>query len=356
MITKLDNPGKKQFEYKNTGSVARLKNYLVAYDEKLRPGEFFFNDEHNNLSPEQFYRLVDKNVKGLTKEDQKFYSFSINPSEKELQHIGNDYHKFKEYVKGAVNENYAAAFAGKKNVRSDDIMWGAIVHEKRYYTKEEYSKQKSFLKKEPGFKPGEEKPFSMHAHVVVSARNKGQTKSLTVLTKQHRLSRDFNLKGFQKRNEELFQRKFFYESGRNIYEENQLKILNRKLENLEKFNPLINKDKIRDIARKMNYEAKFDRHLGQLLSVSKQRKQVADLDSFFEKGLYKTQIEIPNNIQQQPSYLNEKKTYPESGIGEEIDKMLSYLNNPVARDIPAPIDKLKEKKKKKKNRLGFHID
>lgn len=364
MITKLDNPAKnssssRELKYSNTGSVSKLKNYLVANEEKLSNGDFFFNDKDINLGAEQFYRLIDRNVKGLTNEDQKFYSFTLNPSEKELKHIGNDRYKFKEYVKEAMKENYASVFAEKKGVKTEDLVWAAIIHEKRFYTQQDYDKQKAFLKREPNFQAGEEKPFSMHAHIVVSARNAEQNKSLTVLTRQYRLSRDFSLKSLQRKNEELFQKKFFYEKGRNVYEETQQRLLNEKIKVIQRYNPKIDADKIRGIGKQMNYEAKFDRIVGQVSYLSKQGAEIKNLELFFEKGLHKTQTEYPEIIQQKSftkwHETDTTRNTMSDSISKLIDEMLNCLPVGPAQDIPAPIDKLKAKKKKKTNKLGFDI-
>src|ERR1035437_68594 len=236
MITKIDNPktsGSKQ--YSNKGSAARLKNYLISNPDKLDKDDLFFDGEKRNISGEEMQMKIDNNVKGLGKDDHKFFSMSVNPSHDELAWISNDKEKFKVYIQQTM-KNYAKSFR-KDGISEKDLVWGAILHEKRFYSKKEvYVWNKKNEGQQLPFKEGDMKPGNqMHAHIIVSARNKGMTKTLNVLTAKNKISRNFALKGFQKANQDSFQNMFYFKNGINIYAETQKNIVAGRCDQLARF-------------------------------------------------------------------------------------------------------------------------
>src|SRR5690606_33482292 len=88
---------------------------FVEYLEKENNGkepeeqEFFFDQNNDRISPEQVIKEIDGNTAKLKKREPKFYSLTVNPSQRELKHIGNDPTRLKEYVREAMKD-YAAAF------------------------------------------------------------------------------------------------------------------------------------------------------------------------------------------------------------------------------------------------------
>ena len=73
---------------------------------------------------------IDTNTAKLKQSEAKFYLVNISPSQKELQHIGNDPQKLKEYARGVMAE-YAANF--QKGLGPDDVKWYGKVEYNRGY-------------------------------------------------------------------------------------------------------------------------------------------------------------------------------------------------------------------------------
>ena len=109
---------------------------FVDYLEKENEGkgldqqEQFFNQNHDRISPEQVVKEIDGNTSKLKKQEPKFYSITINPSQRELNHINNDPKLLKEYVR-EVMKDYAASFHRDNPVSVDSI---------KYFAKLEYER------------------------------------------------------------------------------------------------------------------------------------------------------------------------------------------------------------------------
>ncbi|PCI96051.1 MAG: hypothetical protein COB15_11430 [Flavobacteriales bacterium] len=121
----------------NKGSCSNLIDYL---DKENKGKDYpdkdgFFNDEKDNISKIQAEKIIDKNSKGMEKKEVKFFMFSVNPSDKELQHleklVSNNYDKnnpkhlkqyqdkIKDYTKDVMNV-YADSFT-RKDKEGNDI-------------------------------------------------------------------------------------------------------------------------------------------------------------------------------------------------------------------------------------------
>jgi len=203
MITKILSPSSSgKIVYDNKGSAGRLMNYLEHEARENKQNCKFFNQFSDDFSSEQVQKHMDNNVKGLKKDDAKFYSIVISPSEEELKHIGNDKNRLKEYTK-TVMKNYAENFNLNKEKRLDknDIVWYATFHESRKYGGSDKEV------KEGRVKSGETKKGEQtHVHIVVSRRDKDQKISLTPNGSKSR----FNIKQWQKKNAVDFQQLFLY--------------------------------------------------------------------------------------------------------------------------------------------------
>ncbi|HTA61134.1 MAG TPA: DUF5712 family protein, partial [Bacteroidia bacterium] len=143
MIVRLDNPGKPKKEmgvsYSNKGSVARLKNYLIKNEDKYDSSDMFFTATKDNISADDFYRMIDNNVKGLEKNEHKFYSLTLNPSSEELKFIGSDKDKLKDFVRSSMADFHKAHKTLKE---SDELVWAAIIHDNRVVTEADIKKYK----------------------------------------------------------------------------------------------------------------------------------------------------------------------------------------------------------------------
>jgi hypothetical protein len=145
---------------------------------------------------------IDGNVKGLRTEDAKFYSLVISPSEDELAHIDNDEEKLKDYTR-KVMEQYAQNFQLKdgKQLNSEDIVWGATIHQERSYrgTDAEVTAGNA--------KAGQQRPgLQTHVHIIVSARDASQKITLNPGGRRNR----FDLMKWQAGAGKQFEKQFGY--------------------------------------------------------------------------------------------------------------------------------------------------
>jgi len=76
--------------FANRGSVKVLTKYLEHKQNDIKEEGIFFNQNREGINAMEVEQGIDQNVKGLRQDQEKFYSLYISPSEKELQHIGND--------------------------------------------------------------------------------------------------------------------------------------------------------------------------------------------------------------------------------------------------------------------------
>lgn len=209
MVTNFSSPIKGQ----NNGSCSRLASYL----DKEQTGERFFSASQERVSKLEVIQAVDQNGQnqGLKKEHDRFFSFTIDPSQAELKHIGSDSDKLKEYTR-QVMENYAANF--NKGVESKDLVWYARIEHSRQYTHEDKAVQEGTAHKGQA-KEGEQ----THIHVIVSRFKERQqdnerSMSLSPQTNHRQASSKGVQSGFDRvrfiqANEKTFDQSFSYERG-----------------------------------------------------------------------------------------------------------------------------------------------
>tara|TARA_R110002096_G_scaffold312051_3_gene506336 strand:- start:604 stop:1629 length:1026 start_codon:yes stop_codon:yes gene_type:complete len=101
-------------------------------DKALELQEHFFDQNNDRISPEQVIKDIDGNTAKLKKRDPKFYSLTINPSQSELKHIGNDPERLRQYVRETM-KNYADAFYRDTPVLVDSIKYYAKIEYERHY-------------------------------------------------------------------------------------------------------------------------------------------------------------------------------------------------------------------------------
>lgn len=111
MYAKVINPktnGKKVYD--NKGSSLRTANYLAK--EAKDAGEvatFFGAPGSPSKTAEEVVAMLDGNVKGLKKDDAKFYSLVLSPSPDELRQIGDNPKALEKYTQH-VMDDYAKNF------------------------------------------------------------------------------------------------------------------------------------------------------------------------------------------------------------------------------------------------------
>lgn len=111
---------------------------FIEYLEKENQGkepdqqEHFFDQYNDRTSPEQVIKKIDGNTAKLKKHEPKFYSLTINPSQRELKHINNDPEMLRQYVR-EVMKDYAYAFNRDRPVSVDQIKYYAKLERERRY-------------------------------------------------------------------------------------------------------------------------------------------------------------------------------------------------------------------------------
>lgn len=163
--------------------------------------------------------MIDNNVKGLRKDDAKFYMIDFNPSKEEQEAIfkgcSTDRQReqaLQDYVRNVYLNDYAANFHGykdrqtgkEKQFTADDLVWNASVHQER--------------KSHPNEKQGQ-----WHVHIDISRQTRPvegekqyslsprQNNKETSKSKKAAVKTYFNRNEFYKRTEKSFDRRFGYE-------------------------------------------------------------------------------------------------------------------------------------------------
>lgn len=145
--------GSRDYVKGNKQSCKDLVEYLSKENEglDLARQECFYNNESRYISGLTVIQSIDHNVKGLHKEDTKFFMLSVSPSSRELGHLvliasgrkimdikeltPNELAKYNNLLKDYTNnvmELYAAGF--KKNLTANDILYYAKLEQERHYT------------------------------------------------------------------------------------------------------------------------------------------------------------------------------------------------------------------------------
>jgi hypothetical protein len=367
MIARLDNPNKpskgENVAYSNKGSVARLKNYLIQNKDKYDSSDLFFTATKNNMPADEFYKMIDTNVKGLGRDEHKFYSFTINPSGEELSFIHSDKEKLKEFVRAAMADFHTAHKTIKE---SDQLVWAAIIHDNRLYTEddikrvkqnnEENSKAENSKIKMSDIKLGEiKKGENTHIHIVLSARDAAQKKTITVLSPKNKVSRNFELGSFQRNNQRLFQEMFNYKKGENIYGNVQENYIKKKIEQLDKVHyKTYELSDIKKSGDKMDWSSRF----------------TINLSNMFREAHIEKQIVLQPNVylEQGRKYYNENLPQAKASVGEvkssyvfkdnissyhaAADNILSMLASEGNKQETKGYDLIKKPKKKNRPGLG----
>ena len=165
--------------YANTGSCVAVTNYLQHEDlERMQKGEEvlpFFNQFRDYVSAREVTFKIDNNKAKLSRTDAKFYVITVSPSEKELRCMGRTPQECAEalrrYIRQDVMRNYAEGFG--KGLKSDDVEYYAKIH----------------------FNRDGESDSDMHAHIIVSRKDRSNTRKLSPKTNHTGKKNCGNVKG-----------------------------------------------------------------------------------------------------------------------------------------------------------------
>ena len=197
----------------NAGSCGQLVEYLEK-ENNLKAenrAELWFNQQRDDVRPQQVRQDIDANTAKLKQHEAKFYLINISPSQKELQHIGNDPHRLKDYARSVMVE-YAANF--QKGLGADDVKWYGKVEYHRGYKWTDPDVQQGQRQR------GEAKPgHQMHVQVIVSRKDSHNQKLLSPLTNHRGQGKSeahaqkfgqFNRVDFKERSEAAFDQQTGY--------------------------------------------------------------------------------------------------------------------------------------------------
>lgn len=224
---------KVQASSKNEGNKGSCRN-LVYYLEKENraesrgeeinhPAEAFFSHTQDHVLAEQVIHSIDTNIKKLGKDDSKFFEVYVSPSEAELDKIGNDSDKLREYIRKEVMEAYAAGFGtrSEKELQAKDLVYfGKIENERRY--KGNDPEVINSQHKSGELKSGN----NMHVHVLVSRKDQSNKIKLSPMASEKgntgnamlngkAIQRGFNRTAFSEKTEQAFDRAFDYKRSLN---------------------------------------------------------------------------------------------------------------------------------------------
>lgn len=197
----------------NAGSCGQLVEYLEKENnlKAENKAELWFNQQRDDLRPQQVRQDIDANTAKLKQHEAKFYLVNISPSQKELQHIGNDPQRLKDYARSVMAE-YAANF--QKGLGADDVKWYGKVEYNRGYKWTDPDVQQGQRQR------GEAKPgHQMHVQIIVSRKDSHNQKLLSPLTNHRGQGKSeahgqqfgqFNRVNFKERSEAAFDQQTGY--------------------------------------------------------------------------------------------------------------------------------------------------
>ncbi|SMD16282.1 DUF5712 family protein [Pedobacter nyackensis] len=157
----------------NKGSSGGLVHYLEKENRtcnKETP-ECWFNQERRDFEPYEVRRKIDSNKAQLRNDEAKFFLINISPSQKEINHLMEQYgelsakEKLKQYAEKAMTE-YAKNFKKSGVTSNKDLVWFAKLENNRYYTYKD-AEVKNGDKKRGELKAGQQ----MHIQVIVSRKD-----------------------------------------------------------------------------------------------------------------------------------------------------------------------------------------
>jgi hypothetical protein len=201
----------------STGSNAGSCGQLVEYLEKENnlkadhKAELWFNQQREDLRPYEVRQAIDGNTAKLKQQEAKFYLVNISPSQQELQHIGDDPQRLKDYARRVMAE-YAANF--QKGLGADDVKWYGKVEYNRGYKWNDPAVQQGQHQR------GEAKTgHQMHVQIIVSRRDSQNQRLLSPLTNHRGQGKSerhgqqfgqFNRVAFKERSESVFDQQMSY--------------------------------------------------------------------------------------------------------------------------------------------------
>jgi hypothetical protein len=214
MYVKIINPktdGKT--EYNNAGSCSAVVNYLNKEDMgKGLEKEFFFSHDKDEVLSIDVIRSIDNNCPLIGKKEAKFYSLVVAPRPDEMDHIGNDKARLKQYVRDTMDiyaKNFNKKDGTSKNLTGADLVYFAKLEDNRYYKNADEAVKQGKAKKGDVL-PGD----NTHVHIIVSRQDKSRTTKLSPLANSKKL---FSRENFKMKSCKHFDENYLYKgSGKEL--------------------------------------------------------------------------------------------------------------------------------------------
>lgn len=190
MVIKFDTP---KNIHDNRGSCAKFVNYMekenkgLSFSEK----EQWFGYDSDRLIQSEVRYIIDKDHQGIGKNEGKFSTGSINPTEEEWKLFGENEKERKENFKKWVKENFVDEFANnytKKNSRGEiipiqpDNIKIFFKYEKERYYKGYDEEVKKGIAKEGDKKEG----FNAHIHFITARKTRDGKNRISPTTKNRK--------------------------------------------------------------------------------------------------------------------------------------------------------------------------
>ena len=165
--------------YANTGSCTGVTTYLQHEDlERMKNGrevQPFFNNSRDYISAQEVTFKIDNNKAKLSRNDAKFYVITVSPSSRELEKMGKTEKEqaeaMRRYVRDDVMQHYAEGFG--KGLNKEDVEYYGKIHFER---------------------KGADR-YDMHAHIIVSRKDRSNTRKLSPKTNHTGKKNRGNAKG-----------------------------------------------------------------------------------------------------------------------------------------------------------------
>lgn len=312
----IDFPPPSNSTYNNAGSSRQLANYCEHEDlQRMEQGiytEGFFNLTDDNVYKSQVVKDIDGNIGQLLKTVAKFYAVHVNPSEKELQAMGNTEQEQAEAMKRYIREVFIPEYAKNFNKRlsAEDI---------KFYGKIHFNRDRS------------DNRLNMHCHLIVSRKDQSNKVKISPLTNHRNTKKGVITGGFD--------RVALFENVEKGFD--KLFDYHRQLsETFEYYNTMKN-GTVTDRLRMQERELKTPEQ-----NFAGEKKKIVDIQT--DENV-KT-ISDTSTQQQFSTSVNQSTSNPisQSSDGDSLSSLFSIL--PSAADVN-PIDEqqpLKPKKKKKR--------
>lgn len=184
-------------------SVADFVAYLEKEneDKEINDTELFFNQYDDNVPAKEVIFEIDQNIQKLKKREPKFYSLTVNPSNRELKSLKSNASDLKKYVR-EIMKDYATSFHREINGRAvsvDDIKYYAkIEHERTYKVRD-----KAIRENEPFYK----EIVKLKNELIQCIKNQGNENKIHLLQQQlieiekrapHKINGKMIVRGMQK--------------------------------------------------------------------------------------------------------------------------------------------------------------